>query len=46
MQIRAHHIKWGAVAIATAASVIGLYLLLSYVVLPLTWRPLRAPARP
>jgi hypothetical protein len=38
MQIRAHHVKWGAVAITTALSVVGAYLLLSYVVLPLTWR--------
>jgi hypothetical protein len=38
MQIHAHHIKWGAVAITTAASVVALYLLLSYLVLPLTWR--------
>jgi LssY C-terminus len=37
MQIR-DHIKWGAVAITTAGSVIGLYLLLAYIVLPLTWR--------
>jgi hypothetical protein len=38
VQIRAHHIKWGAVAITAAASVVGLYLLLSYLVLPMTWR--------
>jgi hypothetical protein len=38
MQIRAHHIKWGAVVFTTAGSVVGLYLLLAYVVLPLTWR--------
>jgi hypothetical protein len=37
MQIRTH-IKWGAVALTTAGSVIGLYLLLAYIVLPLTWR--------
>ncbi len=38
MEIRAHHIKWGAL-LATAASIIaGLYFLLAYIVLPLTWR--------
>jgi hypothetical protein len=38
MQIRAHHIKWGAVVITTAATVVGLYFLLAYIVLPLFWR--------
>lgn len=38
MEIRAHHIKWGAL-LATAAGIIaGLYFLLAYIVLPLTWR--------
>ena len=38
MKIRAHHIKWGALAITTAGSVVGLYFLLAYIVLPLSWR--------
>src|SRR6202051_4330098 len=38
MQIRAHHIKWGALAISAASSLVGLYFLLAYIVLPLTWR--------
>jgi hypothetical protein len=38
MEIRAHHVKWGAL-LATAAGIIaGLYFLLAYIVLPLTWR--------
>ena len=38
MQIRAHHVKWGALAITVAAAAVGLYFLLAYIVLPLTWR--------
>jgi hypothetical protein len=38
MHIRAHHIKWGALVIATAGTVVGLYFLLAYIVLPLFWR--------
>jgi LssY-like putative type I secretion system component LssY len=38
MKIRAHHVKWGALIVTTAGAVVGLYLLLAYIVLPLTWR--------
>jgi hypothetical protein len=38
MQIRAHHIKWGALAVTAAGTVVGLYFLLAYIVLPLTWQ--------
>jgi hypothetical protein len=38
MQIRAHHIKWGALAITAVSAIAGGYFLLAYVVLPLTWR--------
>jgi hypothetical protein len=38
MQIRAHHIKWGALLVTTAAAVVGLYFLIAYVALPLFWR--------
>lgn len=38
MQIRAHHIKWGAVILSAAGAVVGFYFLLAYIVLPLTWR--------
>jgi len=38
MQIRAHHIKWGALLITAGGMIAGLYFLLAYVVLPLTWR--------
>jgi LssY C-terminus len=38
MQIRAHHIKWGALALTAAATIVGLYFLMAYIVLPLTWR--------
>ena len=38
MQIRAHHIKWGALIVTVAGAVVGLYFLLAYIVLPLTWR--------
>ena len=38
MQIRAHHIKWGALALTAAAAIVGLYFLMAYIVLPLTWR--------
>ncbi len=38
MQIRAHHVKWGALIVTAAGVVVGLYLLLAYIVLPLSWR--------
>src|SRR5580658_7493210 len=38
MQIRAHHIKWGALIVTAAGSAVGLYFLLAYIVLPLFWR--------
>jgi LssY-like putative type I secretion system component LssY len=38
MQIRAHHIKWGALIVTAASTIVGLYFLLAYIVLPLTWR--------
>jgi hypothetical protein len=38
MQIRAHHIKWGALLITVAAAIVGLYFLLAYIVLPTFWR--------
>jgi hypothetical protein len=38
MKLRAHHIKWGAFVITAAATITGLYFLLAYIVLPLTWR--------
>jgi hypothetical protein len=38
MQIRAHHVKWGGLAITVASAAVGLYFLLAYIVLPLTWR--------
>ena len=38
MQIRARHIKWGALLITASAAIVGLYFLIAYVVLPLFWR--------
>jgi hypothetical protein len=38
MQIRAHHIKWGALLLTSAGTLVGLYFLLAYIVLPLFWR--------
>jgi LssY C-terminus len=38
MQIRAHHIKWGALLLTTGGTIVSLYFLLAYVVLPLFWR--------
>jgi hypothetical protein len=38
MQIRAHHIKWGALIVTVAGVLIGVYFLLAYIVLPMTWR--------
>jgi hypothetical protein len=38
MQIRAHHIKWGALLITAASAIVGLYFLVAYIVLPLFWR--------
>ena len=38
MEIRAHHVKWGALLATAAGTIVGLYFLLAYIVLPLTWR--------
>jgi len=38
MQIRAHHIKWGALLITATSAIVGLYFLIAYIVLPLFWR--------
>jgi hypothetical protein len=38
MQIRAHHIKWGALLLTSAGTLAGLYFLVAYIVLPLFWR--------
>jgi hypothetical protein len=38
MQIRPHHIKWGACIVTVTSAIVGFYFLLAYVVLPLTWR--------
>jgi hypothetical protein len=38
MQIRVHHIKWGALLITAASAIVGLYFLLAYVLLPTFWR--------
>jgi hypothetical protein len=38
MQIRAHHIKWGALLITAASAIVGCYFLLAYLVLPMFWR--------
>ncbi len=38
MQIRAHHVTWGALILSCAGTIVGLYVLLAYIVLPLTWR--------
>jgi hypothetical protein len=38
MQIRAHHIKWGALIVTIAGAIVGLYFLMAYIALPLTWR--------
>jgi hypothetical protein len=38
MQIRAHHIKGGALIVTAVSAIVGLYFLLAYIVLPLTWR--------
>jgi LssY C-terminus len=38
MQIRAHHIKWGALLITVSSAVVGLYFLIAYIVLPMFWR--------
>jgi hypothetical protein len=38
MQIRAHHIKWGALLITAASAIVGGYFLLAYLVLPMFWR--------
>ncbi len=38
MQIRAHHVKWGALLITASSVIVGLYFLVAYIVLPLFWR--------
>ena len=38
MEIRAHHIKWGALLITASAAIAGLYFLIAYIVLPLFWQ--------
>ncbi len=38
MQIRAHHITWGTLIVTSAGALLGLYFLLAYIVLPLSWR--------
>ena len=38
MQIRAHHVKWGALLITASSAIVGLYFLLAYIVLPMFWR--------
>jgi hypothetical protein len=38
MQIHAHHIKWGAALITAASTIVGLYFLIAYIVLPMFWR--------
>jgi hypothetical protein len=38
MQIQPHHLKWGGLILTIAGAIVGLYLLLAYIVLPLTWR--------
>jgi LssY C-terminus len=38
MQIRAHHIKWGALVVTAASALVGPYFLIAYAVLPLFWR--------
>ncbi len=38
MQIRARHVGWGALIVGTAGALVGLYFLLAYIVLPLSWR--------
>jgi hypothetical protein len=38
MRLRARHIKWGALAVTATSAIVGLYFLLAYIVLPLTWR--------
>ena len=38
MQIRARHVKWGALLITASAAIVGLYFLVAYIVLPMFWR--------
>jgi hypothetical protein len=38
MQIRAHHIKWGALLVTASCLIVGLYFLIAYIVLPTFWR--------
>jgi hypothetical protein len=38
MQIRAHHIKWGALIVSSLGMIVGLYFLLAYIALPQFWR--------
>jgi hypothetical protein len=37
MQIRAHHIKWGALLITATSAIVGCYFLLAYILLPTFW---------
>ena len=37
MRLRTVHLKWGLLGVG-AAAVVGLYIFLAYLVLPLTWR--------
>jgi hypothetical protein len=38
MQIRAHHIRWGALLITASSAIVVLYFIIAYIVLPLFWR--------
>jgi len=38
MQIRAHHIKWGAFLVTAGSTIVGLYFLVAYIVLPMFWQ--------
>ncbi|HEX4409346.1 MAG TPA: LssY C-terminal domain-containing protein [Xanthobacteraceae bacterium] len=38
MQIRPHHITWGALIVSAAGAIFGVYFLLAYIVAPLFWR--------
>jgi hypothetical protein len=38
MKLRPVHFAWGGLMLAVGAATVGLYLLLAYIVLPLTWR--------
>jgi hypothetical protein len=38
MKLRPVHFAWGGLAITAVGAIVGLYFLLAYIVLPLTWR--------